>query len=258
MSMKLNEQIAFLRKEKGATQDELATVLGVSNQAVSKWEAGICCPDIALLPEIAKYFEVSIDELMGYKGADPSKDIILQFKNMIDGMEKSEDYRFALKMAYVLHAIVFSKCMERENKHWDSEGSIEHAGKAEWGYSCVNLPEITSVMRRESVFFSSNRNLRLDNLKMRNICALLKTFSSVKNLKTMLSIWELTVQDENVYVSVSQIAEKSGLSQMEVLSCVENEIFEYLSTKSDGDELCFRIDGARMDMVPLLAMLVFP
>ena len=45
---------------------------------------------------------------------------------------------------------------------------------------------------------------------------------------------------------------------MEVLSCVENEIFEYLSTKSDGDELCFRIDGARMDMVPLLAMLVFP
>lgn len=39
--MKLKEQIAFLRKEKGITQEELATVLGVSNQAVSKWEAGV-------------------------------------------------------------------------------------------------------------------------------------------------------------------------------------------------------------------------
>lgn len=39
--MKLNEQIAFLRKEKGITQEELANALGVSNQAVSKWENGV-------------------------------------------------------------------------------------------------------------------------------------------------------------------------------------------------------------------------
>lgn len=66
-NLKLNEQITFLRKEKGVTQEELANVLGVTNQAVSKWESAQCCPDIQLLPELADYFGVSIDELMGHK-----------------------------------------------------------------------------------------------------------------------------------------------------------------------------------------------
>lgn len=67
MNIKIHEQIARLRREKGVTQEEFAKVFGVSNQAVSKWESGICCPDINLLPEIADYFEISIDELMGHE-----------------------------------------------------------------------------------------------------------------------------------------------------------------------------------------------
>ena len=63
--MKLNENIAALRKEKGLTQEELARVFGVTNQAVSKWESSQSCPDVALLPEIAAYFGVSVDALMG-------------------------------------------------------------------------------------------------------------------------------------------------------------------------------------------------
>ncbi|MBQ8235419.1 MAG: helix-turn-helix transcriptional regulator [Clostridia bacterium] len=64
--IKINEQIAVLRKQKGLTQEELASMLGVTNQAVSKWESAQCCPDIQLLPLIADCFEVSIDELMGH------------------------------------------------------------------------------------------------------------------------------------------------------------------------------------------------
>ncbi len=60
--MKIQEQIAFLRKQKGLTQEELAQALGVTNQAVSKWESGQCCPDIQLLPELAKLFEVTVEE----------------------------------------------------------------------------------------------------------------------------------------------------------------------------------------------------
>ena len=64
--MKLNENIMALRKAKGITQEELAVALGVSNQAVSKWESAQTCPDISLLSVLADYFEVSIDELMGH------------------------------------------------------------------------------------------------------------------------------------------------------------------------------------------------
>ena len=63
--MKLNENIAALRKKKGLTQEELARVFGVTNQAVSKWESAQSCPDVALLPEIAAFFGVSVDALMG-------------------------------------------------------------------------------------------------------------------------------------------------------------------------------------------------
>ncbi len=67
MSITINEQIAALRKARGVSQTELGLALGVSSQAVSKWEKGISCPDIMLLPSIAAYFEVTVDELLGYK-----------------------------------------------------------------------------------------------------------------------------------------------------------------------------------------------
>lgn len=62
--MCLGENIAALRKNRGFTQEELAKRLGVSPQAVSKWENGTACPDIALLPEIADIFSVTVDDLM--------------------------------------------------------------------------------------------------------------------------------------------------------------------------------------------------
>jgi len=61
----LSARILALRKEKGLTQEALAGQLGVSYQAVSKWENGQSCPDIALLPLLADIFEVSIDSLFG-------------------------------------------------------------------------------------------------------------------------------------------------------------------------------------------------
>lgn len=66
-SLRLGENIANLRKNAGITQDELASFLGVTKASVSKWENGQSMPDILLLPEIATYFDVSVDELLGYE-----------------------------------------------------------------------------------------------------------------------------------------------------------------------------------------------
>ncbi|MGM9967358.1 helix-turn-helix domain-containing protein [Rummeliibacillus sp. TYF005] len=59
--------IASLRKTNGLTQDEVANFVGVSKAAVSKWETGLSYPDILLLPKLATYFNLTIDELLGYK-----------------------------------------------------------------------------------------------------------------------------------------------------------------------------------------------
>ncbi len=55
------------RHKRGITQDELAAYMGVSKAAVSKWETGSTYPDIAFLPQLARFFNISIDELMGYE-----------------------------------------------------------------------------------------------------------------------------------------------------------------------------------------------
>lgn len=59
----IGENILKLRIVDGLSQSELADRLGVSPQAVSKWERALCCPDISHLPHIAKVFGTSIDEL---------------------------------------------------------------------------------------------------------------------------------------------------------------------------------------------------
>ena len=61
----LSERILALRKEQSMTQEALAQRLGLSFQAVSKWENGQSCPDIALLPVLADIFGVSVDQLFG-------------------------------------------------------------------------------------------------------------------------------------------------------------------------------------------------
>lgn len=63
--MNLGNKISEKRKAKGMTQEELATGLGVSPQAVSKWENNLSCPDISLLPAIARIFGTSVDDLLG-------------------------------------------------------------------------------------------------------------------------------------------------------------------------------------------------
>ena len=67
--MNLGNRISEKRKEKGLTQEELAVRLGVSPQAVSKWENNLSCPDISLLPAISKIFGISVDELLGVEPA---------------------------------------------------------------------------------------------------------------------------------------------------------------------------------------------
>lgn len=65
--MQIGEKLKALRKARGATQEALAEAIGVSFQAVSKWETNVSLPDIALLPALSHYFGVSADEIHRYR-----------------------------------------------------------------------------------------------------------------------------------------------------------------------------------------------
>lgn len=69
MASKLSERIAALRKERGLTQEQLGNMVGVSSQAVSKWEKG-GTPDVELLPILSRQLGVTIDALFGMQGGE--------------------------------------------------------------------------------------------------------------------------------------------------------------------------------------------
>lgn len=64
MAATVGTRIAEQRRKMELTQDQLAEAMGVSSQAVSKWENDLSCPDISLLPSLADYFGITIDELL--------------------------------------------------------------------------------------------------------------------------------------------------------------------------------------------------
>lgn len=66
IQIKLGEKIRSLRQRDGRTQEALAGAVGVTGQAVSRWESGGGYPDIEIIPAIANYFHITIDELFGY------------------------------------------------------------------------------------------------------------------------------------------------------------------------------------------------
>jgi transcriptional regulator with XRE-family HTH domain len=63
----LGKRIAEARHKRGLTQRDLARLVGVTAQAVSKWERGGSCPDISILDEVADALDVSVSDLLGVK-----------------------------------------------------------------------------------------------------------------------------------------------------------------------------------------------
>ncbi|MBR2460726.1 MAG: helix-turn-helix transcriptional regulator [Clostridia bacterium] len=108
----IGKQIASLRKEKGIKQEELANYVGVSTQAVSKWENG-GVPDTELLPKIADFFGVSVDSLFGRNITDYSGLRSALIKKICD---TPRDERFKL---------VFNYCWDMERAMMPHGDSIE-------------------------------------------------------------------------------------------------------------------------------------
>lgn len=160
MKQTLNENIAALRKEKGMTQEELAAKLGVSGQAVSKWESGVCCPDIGLLPELADIFGVSLDALMGRETPPTYPSPPEEFEAMFQGvgdLPREEAYDAILRTAFTIHAGLFAAEMKMPYR---SE-TVARAVAGEWGLSSISVPAITTRMYRDTVFFFGEPSPRL-------------------------------------------------------------------------------------------------
>ena len=86
MEETIGKRIAARRKEKGYTQEEIAEHLGITAQAVSKWENDTSCPDISLLPALAEMLGTTVDALLSGKSPDTLRVLPPEERRSIDEM----------------------------------------------------------------------------------------------------------------------------------------------------------------------------
>ncbi|MGN0155684.1 MAG: helix-turn-helix domain-containing protein [Lachnospiraceae bacterium] len=109
----IGENILKLRRKKGITQEALAEFIGVTKTSVSKWETGTTMPDIQILPILASYFGVSIDELIGYTPMLSREQIRFQYHRLAEEFSKKP------------FAEVFAECESLIKKYYSCHSFLQ-------------------------------------------------------------------------------------------------------------------------------------
>lgn len=105
------------------------------------------------------------------------------------------------------------------------------------------------------LFYIQIRKNLLNSFKIYHVRDTLKILGDIKNLKVLISIYELTVQDEELYISVQSISEKSGLSERTVADILENDLYPYIVSKNTPEGALYRINGMYMHFIPVILLL---
>ena len=125
MNIRMGEKIRALRKQKNVSQEVLAQYLGVSFQAVSKWENGTAMPDVTMIPAIASFFDVSTDELFDFNRMETERKVqqacwdIAEYRHTQP--QKAEDDLRALLKQYPGNEIILNNLIYslQINKKYD-------------------------------------------------------------------------------------------------------------------------------------------
>ncbi len=199
-TIQIGKVIAAHRKEKGITQEELANHLGVSKPAVSKWESEQSYPDILLLPELAAYFDITIDQLISYEPQMTKEDI------------KRLYHRLAKDFAERPFNQVYEECEEYIKKYfscWELQNQmglllINHAALAGSTQEAVKI--IEKVLKLyERVEKSCNEVIMAKlALKMQALCHLMLQ-QPIEAIDILEDIKELNMPAESMLVKAYQM-----------------------------------------------------
>jgi transcriptional regulator with XRE-family HTH domain len=252
-NIKLHEQLVSLRRQRGLTQEELAQVFGVTNQAVSKWESGACCPDISLLPDIANFYEVSIDELFVHLPTGGLNGAVRIIKRLFTNTPGNESFGLAFKLALYLHEGAVSKGY-KDYLPWDA-GKERKSDKDyyKWGSSVCSEPEGVTVMKGNSVLLVSDKYHRqTEPNEITAIWSEIQKYADIDRLTVFFALYELTREDFNLFVGIDSIAEKAKINEEKV-----HEAFKWLPIhrkRLDDGSFGYRIEGSNMHIPALLRL----
>ncbi len=252
-----SQQLCSLRKEKGVTQEELAGVLGVSPQAVSKWENG-SYPDGDLLPRLADYFSVTIDYLYGRgeRQQNVEQEIVTSLSEL-----PTQDYeKYQQQVAEKIMKYCWGMQLgSYSNSKWYYDPSDTCTSS---DASCLFSDNICTFMRlgpKWRYFMACPRPEQGYGAYVENTAALSELFAFLgneKNLKILLYFGTLSASE---FVSGSQLKKEFSITQEELSEAVSfllkfsHPFLSECSTVGDNERI-YQLPSPRM--LPLLQLLL--
>jgi len=131
---RVGEFIKQKRKEKKLTQKELAEKLSITDRAISKWERGICCPDISILKELSSILEVSVNELLAGEEIEKlekekTDDVLVDSVKQYTSVEKNKNKKlliitiifviFCMGLVFAMY-LTYNQVNKNDNINWHS------------------------------------------------------------------------------------------------------------------------------------------
>lgn len=233
---------------KGLTQKELANALGVTSQAVSKWESAQCCPDIQILPDIAKLFDVSVDEFLGYKSTDGLGDICLKIKDYFSALPEKTAFESTYRLAALLHKAASTDGYKNRVPWKEKDYSVDEVSS--WGLSVCSEPEGNTGRKNNSIFFTlGNGFVPPDGAQMRDIKIAMEQFSNLNVLKVLYALYGLNLSDFDLYVTADEIATAARLKVEDVGTAIRDIP---LTAKKEDGVFKYRLDGSFSHIPSLL------
>jgi len=229
----IGERIAELRKQKGMTQEELASVIGVSAQSVSKWENNTTMPDILLLPVIADIYGVTIDELYGK--SSQKKERTISPDDLAD-----EAYDTLLE--------IMQRAWNSDRNHSHSSMQTDKAAADTKKYLKEN-PDSQTVIFSEGtgavyvnadigLIFKKNAGNMSSLLTDENAAELLAALSD----KTFRKIMEYQMKNNAISFTAASAANKCGIAPEEAQKALDKLVCYTLTTQKTIDMGDGRID----------------
>ena len=217
--MSFSENIKKYRLDKGYTQEQLSSLLGLSAQAISKWETSETYPDGALLVPLANALDVSLDALFGNNSAS-MKEISGEIKQLISSVPNENEFHTVRDLCWQMEKALFN-CLMTIDEPYDPEELKAQCQSSyilnDFGFTYVSngrAPFFMVVPEYEGAF----SDVIGDGEEMRKIFSAL---SSPDTMRTVLFI----LQNKAQYVCGKDVlAEKCGIAEDQINSVIQNLI----------------------------------
>lgn len=251
----INLRIAELRKKKGMTQEDLAKLLDISPQSVSKWETRNAYPDITLLPKLSEILESSADYILGID-SDFNPDLYEMIKKEFTSKDEEKRFAVALEISSILfEGIAANGFREDVISALEPTSFIGVFGKQKCLFH--GKEGFVAYLQGMGIFGSFDYLRKTAPEKSSLLSEIFSAMGDEKRLKLLIKWSEKVFEENNPAQTKAEICDLAGCGTDEILSIIKPLIKSGLIIRevTDDEEIMYRFpDGMICLIYPLVVL----